>query len=55
MKDLEKMVLMLFLGIVICIVVLGFHRSGSSSSTASGGNPTSTQPVMQTGEIAGLV
>lgn len=52
MKDLEKMVLMLFLGIVLCIVVLGFHRSGAPTGTALNG---SSSDVMKSKDIAGLL
>jgi hypothetical protein len=52
MKDLTKMMLFMFLGLIVAILVLGFHKSGEGTSTA-GSNPTSKE-VMETSEIAGL-
>lgn len=50
MKDLDKMMLFLFLGLVIAILALGFHRSGPPIGTASGNTTTSTPtyPVTST-------
>lgn len=43
MKDLTKMMLFMFLGLVAAILVLGFHKSGNPTGTmmlGSTSNPT---------------
>jgi len=34
MSDMTKMMLFMFLGLVVCILVLGFHKSPQASPTA---------------------
>lgn len=42
MKDLEKMMIFMFLGLIFAIAVLGYHKSGGTPSLASRSAPTYT-------------
>jgi len=47
MKDLTKMMLFMFLGLIFAILVLGFHRSGETTGLAKFGvtNTPASKPA----------
>jgi len=54
MKDLTKMMVFMFLGLIFAILVLGFHKSGSPSgiATSSTSAKVTTSTEFGTGGIA---
>jgi len=48
MKDVEKMMIFMFLGLIFAIFVLGYHKSPTVTRPVLGSTSTPTYPVTTT-------